>query len=144
MIKVPICKRNLNGQPDEVCQATHKRLSTSDFTILNINAVAKTITVKATAKLLDWGFWSCYGDKVVFQCTPHGQSETDVNVYGVPNLLRLCIRTGEKVFDMPEMARIFGSLLAETANDMMQSTAQKRALAHHRVMNDRRIEGPGT
>jgi hypothetical protein len=74
---------------------------------------------------LTGGFWSCHGDKVVFQCTPHGESETNVNVYGVPNLLRLSVRKDEKIFDMTEMTRTFENLLAAAVNYMMQPIAQK-------------------
>ena len=125
MVKEPIYHRSLHGQPDQAYDAIQKSLLRLGFKVLGLNAPAKTITVQATVKLLDWVLWSCYGDKVVFQCTPRGENETDVNVYGIPNLLRVGIRKGEKVFDMTEMTRAFESLLEAAANDMMQPIAQK-------------------
>jgi uncharacterized protein (DUF488 family) len=52
-----------------------------------------------------------------------GENETDVRVYGIPNLLKVGIGKGEKLLDMTEMARTFERLIESAANDLIQPIA---------------------
>jgi hypothetical protein len=96
--------------PIKLVTRFRKRLLRSGFNILELNEPARTLTIQETMKLLDWFLWSWRGDKVVFQSSPGGDNETYVNVYGIPNLLRVGIRKGEKFVNKKEMTRAFDSL----------------------------------
>jgi hypothetical protein len=117
MVKQSVYHHTFLGQPDEVFDAIQKRLSESELRVLKVDVQAKAITVEATVKLVDWVFWRCYGDKVVFRCTRLRENETDVSVYGIPNLLKIGIRRGQKVLDLTEATRTFEGLLWSAVND---------------------------
>ena len=84
----------------QICDA----VSASQIEALKVDRSRGEIIIRCLTDLFSMLFWRCWGDKVLFKCTPLGDSQTEVEIFGIPNWFRLGVKKGEKVYNRDELA----------------------------------------
>jgi hypothetical protein len=55
------------------------------------------------SRLINMGFWRCWSDKLLFEIKKVSPGVSSISVYGIPNLLRMRVKSGETVIDLDAM-----------------------------------------
>ena len=115
LIKEPIDRITINQSPDLIFDKLSTALSGSDFKILEKNDSERLITIRCIVELFNMVLWQSWGDTLQLQCVAADENQTEVRVYGVPNLLRWKIKKDEKVYNKAEIAKELRKLIQRAA-----------------------------
>lgn len=61
------------------------------------------IVARCLTNAVNMGFWRCWSDSLLFQISEIGETETRVNVYALPNLLRSSVGRNERIVEVKEL-----------------------------------------
>jgi hypothetical protein len=115
LIKEPIDRITINQPPALIFDKISTALSESDFKILEKNDSERLITIRCIVELFNMLLWQSWGDKLQLQCMADDKNQTEIRVYGVPNLFRLKIKKDEKVYKKAEIAGELRKLIQRAA-----------------------------
>jgi hypothetical protein len=75
------------------------------------NRGAGKVVARCISLFLNFVLWRCYSDKLIFELKSADGVRTNVNVYAIPNLIRIKVGEGEKLTDLDDLvARLEGEI----------------------------------
>lgn len=80
-----------------------KRLKEMNFEVKEQDRSNGKIEIRCLCSLFNMIFWSCWGDKLLFELEQIEPEKTTVNVFGVPNLFRIKVKKGEVLVDIDKL-----------------------------------------
>ena len=104
LIREPIDHITVSATPDQMFEKMTTALSKANFKVIQTNISERLITISCIVDLFNMGFWQAWGDKVLLHFKPEGENQTNIQVYGVPNLFRLRVDRKNKVYGKAEIA----------------------------------------
>lgn len=103
IFREPIDRITVSGLPDTMLEKVNTALSKANFKILEKNISERLITIGCIVDLFNMGLWRSWGDKVLLHFKPTGENQTDIQVYGIPNLFRLRTDKKERIYSKAEI-----------------------------------------
>jgi hypothetical protein len=104
LIREPIDHITVSATPDLIFEKMTTALSRANFKIIQTNNSERLITISCIVDLFNMVLWQAWGDKVLLHFKPQGENETNIQIYGVPNLFRLRVDGKDKVYGKAEIA----------------------------------------
>ena len=104
LIREPIDHITVTATPDLMFEKMTTALSKANFKIIQTNSSERLITISCIVKLFKMALWQAWGDKVLLHFKPEGENQTNIQVYGVPNLFRLWADRKDRVYGKAEIA----------------------------------------
>jgi len=80
-----------------------KKLMEMNFEVKKQDRNKGEIEIACLSSLFNMFFWSCWGDKLLFELKQIEGKKTKVNVYGIPNLFRIKVKQGEVLIDLHKL-----------------------------------------
>lgn len=80
-----------------------KKLMEMNFEVKEQNKDKGKIEIRCLSSLFNMIFWSCWGDKLLFELKQIEAKKTKVNVFGIPNLFRIKVKKGELLVDLDKL-----------------------------------------
>ena len=80
-----------------------KKLLEMNFEIKEQDKNKGEIEIRCLSSLFNMIFWSCWGDKLLFELKQIEAKRTTVNVFGIPNLFRIKVKKGEVLVDLDKL-----------------------------------------
>ena len=103
LIREPIDHITVTATPDLMFEKMTTALSKANFKIIQTNISERLITISCIVGLFNMVLWQTWGDKVLLHFKPEGKNQTNIQVYGVPNLFRLRVDRKDKVYGKSEI-----------------------------------------
>lgn len=117
IIREPIDHITVNAPPDIMLEKITTALSKDNFKILKTDISERVITIRCIVNLFNIVLWQAWGEKVIMHFNPTPKNETDIQIYGVLNLLRFKFLKKERLYSKAEIAAELRKLIQTVAQD---------------------------
>ena len=108
LLKETVHRAILQTDRAQAFASLRSKLAELHIPIAEEDRIRGEIVARCLTNVMDMICWRCWSDKLVFEVKEIEKTKTRINVYAVPNLLRLKVGQNEKIVELKELiSRLF-------------------------------------